>query len=281
MSLVPVTSPVSAVDMTAPFLVSSARACPALTRIRYPRSPAQTRAKRRNRSSAGRAPAESRDEAEAKGASSRVSEPDRRAAPHHDPGRAAQAAPRTRHVGIGEGPAHVSTHQRPGRPFLPRMNQGPDPPPSRLGMPPRCGTLEVLDHSRELTRAVGGDGSCLRDRLKTEKHGGPDLSREIGERYEEPRWRPSPIRRRGGAAHGSGQQPEGQRMDFTTCPECGVQAEIEWRAVLESTDGPVEHAKVRCSNRHWFLLPVASLERPRRSAVAATMGRSAGHRRPP
>jgi hypothetical protein len=51
-------------------------------------------------------------------------------------------------------------------------------------------------------------------------------------------------------------------MDLTTCPECGAIAEVEWRAVMESTAGPVEHAKVRCVQRHWFLLPVASLSRP-------------------
>ncbi len=48
-------------------------------------------------------------------------------------------------------------------------------------------------------------------------------------------------------------------MDTTTCPECGAPAEVEWRAVLESTDGPVEHARVGCVQRHWFLLPVAAL----------------------
>ena len=48
-------------------------------------------------------------------------------------------------------------------------------------------------------------------------------------------------------------------MDTTYCPECGTLAEVEWRAVLESTDGPVEHAKIRCVQRHWFLLPVATL----------------------
>jgi hypothetical protein len=50
--------------------------------------------------------------------------------------------------------------------------------------------------------------------------------------------------------------------ETTSCPECGELAEVEWRAVLESTDGPVEHAKIRCVRRHWFLLPVASLARP-------------------
>ncbi len=52
-------------------------------------------------------------------------------------------------------------------------------------------------------------------------------------------------------------------MDMTNCPECGQLAEVEWRDVMESTDGPVEHAKFRCVQRHWFLLPVAVLERSR------------------
>jgi hypothetical protein len=50
-------------------------------------------------------------------------------------------------------------------------------------------------------------------------------------------------------------------MDLTVCPECAEPAEIRWRAVLESTDGPIEHAKIVCSRRHWFLLPVAALAR--------------------
>ena len=50
-------------------------------------------------------------------------------------------------------------------------------------------------------------------------------------------------------------------MDTTFCPECGALAEVQWRDVLESTDGPVEHAKISCLRRHWFLLPVAHLER--------------------
>ncbi len=48
-------------------------------------------------------------------------------------------------------------------------------------------------------------------------------------------------------------------MDLTTCPECGAPAEIVDRSVLESTDGPMEHARVRCVARHLFYLPVASL----------------------
>jgi hypothetical protein len=58
-------------------------------------------------------------------------------------------------------------------------------------------------------------------------------------------------------------------MDLTTCPECGEIAEVQWRTVMESTDGPVEHSKVLCMNRHWFLLPTASLARPSGAASGA------------
>lgn len=72
-------------------------------------------------------------------------------------------------------------------------------------------------------------------------------------------------------------------MDLTTCPECGNAAEIQWRDVLESTDGPVEHAKVLCVERHSFLLPVASLASPRLPArgghhVSADIPRGDGSR---
>ena len=56
-------------------------------------------------------------------------------------------------------------------------------------------------------------------------------------------------------------------MDATTCPECGAPAEITDRDVLESTDGPVEHVRVVCVRRHWFLLSTASLARGRRVPV--------------
>ena len=50
-------------------------------------------------------------------------------------------------------------------------------------------------------------------------------------------------------------------MDSTTCPDCGAPAEVTDRFVLESTDGPLEHLRLRCIRRHWFLLPVATLNR--------------------
>ncbi|MFC4948981.1 hypothetical protein [Pseudonocardia sp. GCM10023141] len=45
-------------------------------------------------------------------------------------------------------------------------------------------------------------------------------------------------------------------FDVVGCPECGGPAEIVDRMVLASTSGPVDHVKVRCLHRHWFLLPV-------------------------
>jgi hypothetical protein len=48
-------------------------------------------------------------------------------------------------------------------------------------------------------------------------------------------------------------------VDATRCPQCGQSALVERRAVLESTDGPVEHCKVTCVEGHWFVLPVSML----------------------
>jgi hypothetical protein len=48
-------------------------------------------------------------------------------------------------------------------------------------------------------------------------------------------------------------------MDLTTCPACGGPAEVLWRESWPSTEGPVEHAKVGCVRRHWFLLPAGQL----------------------
>jgi hypothetical protein len=48
-------------------------------------------------------------------------------------------------------------------------------------------------------------------------------------------------------------------MDMTRCPECGAPAEVVDRDALESTDGPVEHVRILCARRHWFLMSAASL----------------------
>jgi hypothetical protein len=60
-------------------------------------------------------------------------------------------------------------------------------------------------------------------------------------------------------------------MDTTTCPECGAPAEVTRRSALESTDGPVEHVKIQCVRRHWFLMPtflLAEYNHPRRGTPA-------------
>ena len=48
-------------------------------------------------------------------------------------------------------------------------------------------------------------------------------------------------------------------LDLVVCPECAAPAEVVDRFALPSTDGPIEHVKVLCLVRHWFLLPAASL----------------------
>lgn len=48
-------------------------------------------------------------------------------------------------------------------------------------------------------------------------------------------------------------------LDLAVCPECAAPAEVVDRFTLPGTDGPVEHVKVACLARHWFLLPTASL----------------------
>jgi hypothetical protein len=53
-------------------------------------------------------------------------------------------------------------------------------------------------------------------------------------------------------------------MDTTWCPDCGAVAEVTDRHVLESTEGPIEHARIACVRRHQFLLPLEWLDRPPR-----------------
>ncbi|HZC73708.1 MAG TPA: hypothetical protein VE442_23655 [Jatrophihabitans sp.] len=66
-------------------------------------------------------------------------------------------------------------------------------------------------------------------------------------------------------------------MNDTGCPEpgCYLPAEILDRFVLESTDGPIEHASIACLGGHRFRMPTALLpgrqdvSGPRRLAVAS------------
>ena len=48
-------------------------------------------------------------------------------------------------------------------------------------------------------------------------------------------------------------------LEIVECPECAATAEVVDRFVLESTDGPVEHAIVRCVLKHRFTVLVERL----------------------
>jgi len=48
-------------------------------------------------------------------------------------------------------------------------------------------------------------------------------------------------------------------FEIVTCPECGQPAFVEWRTHIEGTDGPVEHLKILCLDRHWFFLPASTV----------------------
>jgi hypothetical protein len=53
--------------------------------------------------------------------------------------------------------------------------------------------------------------------------------------------------------------------DFAGCPECGQPAEIWDRRVLGSTDGPIEHVRVRCVAKHVMFMPAEYLARTART----------------
>jgi hypothetical protein len=48
-------------------------------------------------------------------------------------------------------------------------------------------------------------------------------------------------------------------MDHDGATRCGLPAEVEYRYTLNSSDGPLEGAKIRCLAGHWFNGPIASL----------------------
>ena len=60
-------------------------------------------------------------------------------------------------------------------------------------------------------------------------------------------------------------------LELVVCPECAAPAEVVDRFALPSTDGAIEHVKVRCLVRHWFVLPAAAM--PAVHAVATDVRR--------
>jgi hypothetical protein len=56
-------------------------------------------------------------------------------------------------------------------------------------------------------------------------------------------------------------------MDDSGAVRCGLPAVVEDHYALESTDGPLESAKICCPRGHWFNGPVDSLLLPTRTGA--------------
>jgi hypothetical protein len=50
-----------------------------------------------------------------------------------------------------------------------------------------------------------------------------------------------------------------QYLEFAICPDCSMIATAQGDGCLGSTDGPVDHVRVTCVQRHWFLMPANML----------------------
>lgn len=51
-------------------------------------------------------------------------------------------------------------------------------------------------------------------------------------------------------------------MEIVVCPRCGQPAEVEWRDPVPAES--LDHAalvKLRCLDRHWFLMPTGHVQR--------------------
>jgi hypothetical protein len=74
-------------------------------------------------------------------------------------------------------------------------------------------------------------------------------------------------------------------MDKTGSVRCGLPAEVQDRYLMNSTDGALESARIRCPRGHWFNGPIESLtfgERldaaAEREAIARLKGAVSRHR---
>lgn len=85
-----------------------------------------------------------------------------------------------------------------------------------------------------------------------------------------------------------GRQPgrmEGQAA-FLDCPayvgtdgaaRCGLPAEVEEQYSIGSTDGPIESARIRCPQGHWFNGPIEFLTMPQKPTQAAVSASPPSH----
>jgi hypothetical protein len=58
-------------------------------------------------------------------------------------------------------------------------------------------------------------------------------------------------------------------MDKTGSVRCGLPAEVQGRYLMNSTDGVLESARIRCPRGHWFNGPIESLTFEQRPDAAA------------
>ena len=68
-------------------------------------------------------------------------------------------------------------------------------------------------------------------------------------------------------------------MDKDGGTRCALPAEVEYRYTMNSTDGPLESAKISCPRGHHFNGPIEYLtvpEQPTTTAVSASLPPSAG-----
>jgi hypothetical protein len=60
-------------------------------------------------------------------------------------------------------------------------------------------------------------------------------------------------------------------MDKHGAMQCGLPAVVEYRYTVNSLDGPLEAAKIRCPRDHWFNAPIQALTWEKdRNGVAPT-----------
>ncbi len=67
-------------------------------------------------------------------------------------------------------------------------------------------------------------------------------------------------------------------MDRHGTVRCGLPAAVEYRYTMESTDGPLESAKIRCPRGHMFNGPIEALTWDKRQAATGASAVAIGNR---
>jgi hypothetical protein len=60
-------------------------------------------------------------------------------------------------------------------------------------------------------------------------------------------------------------------MDKDGATRCGLPAEVEYRYTMNSTDGPLESAKISCPRRHHFNAPIEYLTLPEQPTATTAL----------